>query len=634
MAQRVLPQARQRPELSGWWTVLRAPALWVVLLTLCAAAVRAYRLAGPVLRWDEGWSLAHASLPWLDLWQVAAADRHPPLYIALLKLWVGGGRSAWSIRYLSLLMGTLAVPLAYQVARRWSENIRTGLLSAGFVTFWPLLVYYGQVTRMYALSAVAVLAAAWFMLEGERKPSWRSDLGLVASAGIALYTLYPTAWTLAGLWAYAAISQPRRIPRLLALGLSVLALYLPWVLAAQATILERISAEQAGAAPLQSTLRVIRPTLEGLAFVYGARPWAAVALGTVVAVGLLVGPWSRREAQRLLLPLLTVGISAAGVAYSVRALWFAVRHLVPAAPFLGLLVAQALSRLAGRWRPLLAAALVALAVAYWPTCSRFVYEKTLEVTDPFDPTEDYRYLAEHAGPNDFVYFNVLARAGWYESLRGPQDPAWSYAMRWEPVIEPLERITARLDRDRHSHHRLWFVLHKGNFGPNAALVDWLAANLYPSGGEWQGDTLYLAYVAPPDRWAEAACDDRFEPGIRLLQARWTPQVAPGDACALELTWEAERAIDAGYKVFVHAVDEAGQLVAQHDGIPAAGLQPTNAWPAGAPITDRHGLLLPPAEASTGRLRILVGLYDAETGQRLPLAGGGDAVELCTIDLVK
>jgi hypothetical protein len=330
------------------------------------------------------------------------------------------------------------------------------------------------------------------------------------------------------------------------------------------------------------------------------------------------------------LPTLVLGLSALGTAYSARAYWFAARHLVPACTFLGLALAWSLDRLVARWRPLLPAALLALVVAYWPAGAHFVYEKTLEVVDPFDPGADHRYLAQHAGPGDLVYFNVLARAGWYESLRGPGDPAWRYAMRWDPVIEPLERITARITRDAEDHPRLWFALYKGDHGPNAPLVEWLQAHLYPAGGEWQGDMLYLAYVIPEDEWAGGARSDCFEGGICLTDARWTPSPRAGGAGALTLTWCAERPVPGSYKVFVHATDGTGRVLAQHDGIPAAGTRPTNSWPAGVEVLDRHGLLLPvPGLTPASLLHIRVGLYDPDTGRRLPLVDGSDAIELCT-----
>ena len=161
--------------------------LLVALCTLLALVVWLYRLAGPVLDWDEGRSLAHRSLPWTGLWQVATEEWHPPAYVALLRLWLIAGRGAWSTRYLSVLPGVLAVPLAHQVARAWSSRGRVGVLAAAFAACWPLLVYHGRVTRMYALSALAVLAAAWFTLRSPHTDSWRDGFGLVGSSVVGLY---------------------------------------------------------------------------------------------------------------------------------------------------------------------------------------------------------------------------------------------------------------------------------------------------------------------------------------------------------------------------------------------------------------------------------------------------------------
>ncbi|MCL6432039.1 MAG: glycosyltransferase family 39 protein [Anaerolineae bacterium] len=598
----------------------------MALTTLLALLLRVYRLAGPVLRWDEGWSLAHASLPWSELWRIAAEEWHPPAYVFLLRLWLVAGKDAWSIRYLSVLLGVLAVALAYRVARDWSGSARAGVLSALFAACWPLLVYYGQVARMYALAALAVLAAACFMLQDLRAGSWRSGLGLVASAAVALYSLYHTAWPIAAIWLYAALLRPRRTPRLLALGGLTLVAYLPWLAAARQTLAMRLAAG-AGTDPVQATLGVLPAALEGLAFPYGALPRAGTALAVVLGLGLVAGFWNRSSLPPLLLPLLALGLSVAGTACSTRTYWFAVRHLVPATPFLGLALAWALDRLAARrWR-LLPAALALLVAMYWPTSARFVYEKTLEVTDPFDPTEDYRYLSAHAGPDDLVYFNALARAGWYENLRRPQDARWSYAMRWDPIVEPLERIVARLEGRRGQYRALWFALYKGDFGPNAPLVGWLNANLYPAAGEWQGDMLYLAYVEPSREWQSQPCDARFGPGARLAEARWSREATPGGAIALELTWQADQPIAGGLKVFVHALDGSGRLIAQHDGIPAAGTRPTESWQPGEEIRDRHGLLLPAGLTGPGEVRLIVGLYDPQKGDRLRMPDGRDALEL-------
>lgn len=603
---------------------------WAILLMLLAFGVRLYRLGEPVLRWDEGWSLAHASLPWAQLVQVAADEWHPPFYVILLKFWLVLGKGAWGIRYLSVLLGVLAVPLAYIVAKSWSGKRRVALLSAGFAAFWPLLVYYGQVARMYALAAIPVLAAAWFLLRREACPDWRNDLGLVLSASAALYTLYHTAWALLGLWAYVALTRSRSLPRLIGSGLAVLAACLPWLLIVQGSLGTRVAGSAQGSS-LLGLVKFLPSAVEGFGFIYGTGWYSAIALGLVLLAGMACGGMARPEAKRLLLPLLVILFTALGVAYGAQtAYWFAARHLVSASPFLGLLLAWALDRLAARRQILVPIAIGLLVLAYWPSLSRFVYEKTLEVTDPFDPAADYRYLSEHAAAGDLVYFNALAKAGWYENLRRPADPRWSFAMRWDPIIEPMARIAARILQEGQAH-RLWFVLYQGDYGPNAELKAWLDANLYPAGSEWRGDTLYLAYALPnTENGGRLPNAVDFVGGIRLEDAAWdSPD--PAGACAVSLTWVTAQPITASYKVFVHLTTADGRPLAQHDGLPGQGLALTSAWLPGHQVLDRHGLFLPRSD-KPAILYLRVGLYDAQTGQRLRLLDGADFVELGALRL--
>ncbi|MGQ9682771.1 MAG: glycosyltransferase family 39 protein [Anaerolineae bacterium] len=608
--------------------LLARPVVWVILLTSAGLALRLHRLGEPVLRWDEGWSLAHASLPWAELLQVAAAEWHPPLYVALLRLWLVMGKSATAIRGLSVLMGVAAVPLAYLVGLEWSKRHRVAVLAAGYAAAWPLLVYYGQVARMYALAALAVLAAAWCLLRSLESRRWTWNLGLVLCSATALYTLYPTAWAMAGLWLYGALQRPRGLPRLLLLGLVALALYAPWLLLSRGTLVSRLGGEPLlSLQALRETWALLQPTLTGLAFPYGARPYAAPLLGGLVLVGLLASPRPTADVKALLLPVLVLALSTLGVAYGARSYWFAPRHLVPCCAFVGLLLAWALDRLAARAWPLLPMALLALSLAYWPTASHYVYEKNLEVTGAFDPTEDHRYLSTHARPDDLVFFNVLARAGWYENLRRPGDARWSYALSWDPIIEPIMTIEHRLARAQaQGRQRFWFALYKGDYGSNAPLVAWLHNNLYPAGGEWQGEMLYLAFAAPQGEWQRRSGAE-FASGMRLISARWTGAVEPGGAAAVELTWTTAQPAAASYKVFVHLVDASGNLVTQHDGVPASGTRPTDTWHSGEEIRDRHGLFLPPQIGTAASLRLLVGLYHADSGARLPLADGRDSLDL-------
>lgn len=89
--------------------------------------------------------------------------------------------------------------------------------------------------------------------------------------------------------------------------------------------------------------------------------------------------------------------------------------------------------------------------------------------------------------------------------------------------------------------------------------------------------------------------------------------------ALQLWWGALAPLDTDYTVFVHLLDEAGDVVAQADGVPADGRYPTSAWEPGEQIVDSRLITLP-AELPGGELRVIVGLYNPVDGGRLPLAG--------------
>lgn len=93
---------------------------------------------------------------------------------------------------------------------------------------------------------------------------------------------------------------------------------------------------------------------------------------------------------------------------------------------------------------------------------------------------------------------------------------------------------------------------------------------------------------------------------------------------LILYWRAKKPIDANYTVFVHALDASGKIIAQADRQPQAGNYPTSIWDAGEQVRDEYML-----ELRAAAQRIVVGLYRAETGERLQVttgSGTSDRVE--------
>jgi 4-amino-4-deoxy-L-arabinose transferase-like glycosyltransferase len=107
-----------------------------------------------------------------------------------------------------------------------------------------------------------------------------------------------------------------------------------------------------------------------------------------------------------------------------------------------------------------------------------------------------------------------------------------------------------------------------------------------------------------------------------------------DHLDVTLYWRALAAPTASYTVFVHLAGPGDRVVAQHDGPPRDGRYPTIFWDPGEVVRDQHRIAL--AGVPPGRYHLLVGLYQAATGARLPATGPvpirDDAVEVGAVDL--
>jgi 4-amino-4-deoxy-L-arabinose transferase-like glycosyltransferase len=106
---------------------------------------------------------------------------------------------------------------------------------------------------------------------------------------------------------------------------------------------------------------------------------------------------------------------------------------------------------------------------------------------------------------------------------------------------------------------------------------------------------------------------RFGDVAQLLGYRLTTQ-APG--FTLTLYWKAESPDGVDYTVFVHLLDEAGQLVMGQDNQPRGGNYPTGIWEPGEVIADDYTFNtsdLPP-----GKYQLEIGMYVLATDERLPI----------------
>lgn len=103
-------------------------------------------------------------------------------------------------------------------------------------------------------------------------------------------------------------------------------------------------------------------------------------------------------------------------------------------------------------------------------------------------------------------------------------------------------------------------------------------------------------------------------------------VKSGEPFTITLIWQAqENAAKNDLKVFVHLVDDEGDVLAQDDAKPVNWTRPTPGWLTGEILTDRHQLQWQKVQSGSGE--ILVGLYDTATGKRLVWDNGEDALKL-------
>lgn len=128
------------------------------------------------------------------------------------------------------------------------------------------------------------------------------------------------------------------------------------------------------------------------------------------------------------------------------------------------------------------------------------------------------------------------------------------------------------------------------------------------GGPPPGAVLTPAQLAPQH---PAQIELGQPPAIRL---RGYDLTQSADALQLTLYWESLAQTPVDWNTFAHLRNPAGQTVAQKDGPTGSGEYPTSLWDAGELLADEVTL---PVEALSGRHTLFIGLYDLQSGQRLP-----------------
>jgi len=169
---------------------LVVPALLVALYALA----RADRLIGECLWFDEIFGVHAAAHDWRGLWSFVAADLiHPPLFYALLKLWIAAGGE--SIPWLELFAYTTSllclVPFLL-LARELSLGAAATNVALVVFAVSGYHIKYAQEVRMYALLLLLTLTSLWLFARLARRgaTSRRRLLALALVNLLLVYTHY------------------------------------------------------------------------------------------------------------------------------------------------------------------------------------------------------------------------------------------------------------------------------------------------------------------------------------------------------------------------------------------------------------------------------------------------------------
>jgi mannosyltransferase len=131
------------------------------------------------------------------LHEVHRSESTPWLYYVLAWVWSKFfGLGEVGLRSLSALFGAATVPVAYLVGRELAGR-RAGLITMALVAFNPMLIWYSQEARAYALMVLLCAASLLFFLRFRRTGATR-DLALwSASSALAMTSHYFAAFAIA-----------------------------------------------------------------------------------------------------------------------------------------------------------------------------------------------------------------------------------------------------------------------------------------------------------------------------------------------------------------------------------------------------------------------------------------------------
>ena len=150
--------------------------------------LRIYGLSTESLWLDEGFSVWHSKTDIPLIIKAASSDVQMPLYYILLHYWMGlFGDSEFSIRFLSVIFGLLAVFLVYKIGDVLF-NKETGIISSLIMAFTLFQIYYSQEARLYSFMLFLSLMSVYFFILTMKSSKLKHTFPYIISTALLVYT--------------------------------------------------------------------------------------------------------------------------------------------------------------------------------------------------------------------------------------------------------------------------------------------------------------------------------------------------------------------------------------------------------------------------------------------------------------
>lgn len=632
---------------------------WLPLLLMGAGLLlRSLRLTWQPLWWDEGYSVFFATEPLAAMLDLTARDIHPPLYYALLHVWLAlwGNADPLTLRLLSVAIGGTTLPLFWLLARTlYPTRPGVPLIALLLLVINPMHIFYSQEVRMYGLEmalGVASSLAFWQMLyaPGAReKASWSILYGVGATT--LLYTEYYAALLLLVHFSWGVWATRRERPllgRLLLVYLGVGVAYLPWLLYSGGDLLRYVAAKVVADqdSPLGPGTYLVRHLV---AFLGGHT--APNLMQPVVALGLVLGLggalWSRFAGQRvqanrqfsgrslsfsaiaLILPL------GVGFVQNVRLPFFPVggeRILLFVLPAFLLLLADGIDRLRSSRLATLAALSGVMGIGI---TGLYIF-----YTTPRYVTDDYRPIVQQVTEEGTDADTVVAIFPWqvgfwraYGPLYGRSDPhgPWPHLLSFGPVAWD-QSLATELDQLAQTGV-IWTPLLRsiGSTLP-AQMEAYLRTNQVNVENLWSSPTTSLGGWIHRRDLSMTPIQVDFGP-IRLTGVGVGPNpiVAANQVLQVKLAWQPVQPIGSDLRLVLRIQDQAGWVWAARDLWPLGHYASPSAGEA--EWTEQVGILVPTG-LPPGAYQVAVGVGQGESGDLLPpgTLATGDSAQVAGIQV--